>query len=445
MTRYLMLGSGAAGISAAEAIRKIDLTGDIMLVSEERDGYYSRPGLAYLLTGEVPEEALYPFRMEDFQRLRLRMVHGRVGQIFPEQHQVLLQGGQQLGYDRLLIATGARAVKVKLPGVELQGVVTLESLAETRIILKLARKAHQAVVVGGGITALELVEGLRYRGVQVDYLLRGERYWSNVLDETESRIVEQRLKEEGVRIHYHSELAEILGKDGRVVGVHTNDGRHVKCDMVGLAIGVAPRKELGEAAGLKVDKGILVDETMRTSIADIYAAGDVAQVYDPGIGRAIVDSLWEPARAQGRTAGMNMAGQAVQYYKGSPFNVTRLAGITTTIIGSVGIRDGDPDVIGIVRGDSEAWRQPSDGLAVESHCEVNRLRLLLGETQVIGGVVMGDQVMSRVVQQLVIKQIDIGTIQQRLLQPDISIEAVLSDFMDQQRNVEGRQNAAQQS
>jgi NAD(P)H-nitrite reductase large subunit len=347
-----------------------------------------------------------------------------------------LQGGQQLGYDRLLIATGARAVKVKLPGVELQGVVTLESLAETRIILKLARKAHQAVVVGGGITALELVEGLRYRGVQVDYLLRGERYWSNVLDETESRIVEQRLKEEGVRIHYHSELAEILGKDGRVVGVHTNDGRHVKCDMVGLAIGVAPRKELGEAAGLKVDKGILVDETMRTSIADIYAAGDVAQVYDPGIGRAIVDSLWEPARAQGRTAGMNMA---------SPFNVTRLAGITTTIIGSVGIRDGDPDVIGIVRGDSEAWRQPSDGLAVESHCEVNRLRLLLGETQVIGGVVMGDQVMSRVVQQLVIKQIDIGTIQQRLLQPDISIEAVLSDFMDQQRNVEGRQNAAQQS
>jgi NAD(P)H-nitrite reductase large subunit len=442
MTRYLMLGSGAAGISAAEAIRKIDPKGDIMLVSEERDGYYSRPGLAYLLTGEVPEEALYPFRMEDFKRLRLRMVHGRVGQILPEQHQVLFQDGQQLGYDRLLIATGARAVKVKLPGAELQGVVTLESLAETRIILKLARKAHQAVVVGGGITALELVEGLRHRGVQVDYLLRGERYWSNVLDETESRIVEQRLKEEGVRIHYHSELAEILGKDGRVVGVRTNDGRQVKCDLVGLAIGVAPRKELGEAAGLKVDKGILVDETMRTSIADIYAAGDVAQVYDPELGRAIVDSLWEPARAQGRTAGMNMAGQAVQYCKGSPFNVTRLAGITTTIIGSVGIRDGDPDVIGIVRGDSEAWRQPSDGLAVESHCEVNRLRLLLGEKQVIGGVVMGDQVMSRVVQQLVIKQIDIGTIRQRLLQPDISIEAVLSDFMEQQRNVEGRQNAA---
>jgi NAD(P)H-nitrite reductase large subunit len=428
MTHYLIIGSGAAGISAAETIRRLDAGGEITLVSEERDGYYSRPGLAYLLTGEIPEAQLYPFAKQDFHRLGLHLVNTRAGQILPQQKEVIFQNGRRLRYDRLLIATGAQAVMARLPGAELRGVVKLDTLDETRRILNLARKARQAVVVGGGITALELVEGLRSRGVKVNYFLRGDRYWSNVLDETESRIVEQRLKEEGVTIHTHTELAEILGKDGRVVGVQTTDGRQVRCDLVGMAIGVSPRKELGEAAGLKLDKGILVDETMHTSIPDIYAAGDVAQVYDPRIGRAIVDSLWEPARAQGRTAGMNMAGQFTEYMKVVAFNVTRLAGLTTTIIGSVGIGRGDPDVVGIVRGDSEGWRHLPDGMAVQSRCEVNRLRLLLGEQNLIGGVIMGDQTLSRAVHQLVVKQVDIRPIRQKLLHPEAPIEAILSGF-----------------
>jgi len=442
MRRYLIIGAGAAGISAAETLRKIDADGEITLLCEERDGYYSRPGLAYLLTGEVDEAQLYPFRREDFMQLHLRMVHAQARQILPLEHRVVLQDGKQLEYDRLLIATGAQAVMAKLPGINLEGVIKLDTFAETRRILKLARKGRQAVVVGGGITALEMVEGLRQRGMRVHYFLRGERYWSNVLDETESRIVEERLKEEGVRIHYKVELAEILGKNGRVVGVRTMDGRQMKCDMVGVAIGVRPRKELGEAAGLKVDKGILVDEHMRTSSEDIYAAGDVAQVYDARLGRAIVDSLWDPARAQGRVAGMNMAGQDGLYAKANAFNVTRLAGITTTIIGNVGLREDDPDVYGIVRGDSEGWRYAPEGLAAESHCEVNRLRLILGEKHVIGGVVMGDQAMSRTVQFMVTNQVEIGSIRQRLLQGEESIEAVLSDFMAQQRNMERMQHAA---
>jgi len=289
-----------------------------------------------------------------------------------------------------------------------------------------------------------MVEGLRQRGVRVSYFLRGERYWSNVLDDTEARIVEERLKEEGVRIHKYSELAEIVGKDGRVVGVRTKDGRQMKCELVGVAIGVSPRKELGEAAGLKVEKGILVDERMRTSAADIYAAGDVAQVYDPVLGRAIVDSLWEPARAQGRTAGMNMAGQTATCAKGSPFNVTRLAGITTTIIGNVGVGEDDPDVVGIVRGDSEGWRHAPEGMAAETHCEVNRLRLILGERQVIGGVVMGDQSMSRAVHHLVANQVDIRAIRDTLLRREKSIEAVLSEFMAEQASAVGGQSAATQ-
>lgn len=429
MTQYLIIGSGAAGISAAEAIRKLDAGGEITLVSKERDGYYSRPGLAYLLTGEIPEKQLYPFSWKDFQRLRLRLVHDHALQILPHQHQVMFQSGKRMTYDRLLIATGARAAMVRLPGVELQGVVKLDTLGETRKLLKLARKGRRAVIVGGGITALEMVEGLRARGVRVDYFLRGERYWSNVLDETESHIVEQRLKEEGIGIHHHTELAEFLGKNGRVVGVRTTDGYRYKCDLVGVAIGVTPNKELGEAAGLQVEKGIVVDEFMRTNLPNIYAAGDVAQVYDPRLNRAIVDSLWEPARAQGRTAGLNMVGRSTRYSKGVPFNVTRLAGLTTTIIGYVNAGHGDPDVVGIVRGDSEGWRQTSDGLAVQYHCDVNRLRVLVGETHLIGGVVMGDQLLSKSLHQLISGQVDIRPIRQRLLDSDISIEKVLVNFV----------------
>lgn len=442
MTQYLIIGSGAAGISAAEAIRQLDASSEITLVSEERDGYYSRPGLAYLLSGEVSEKLLYPFSKADFQRLRLNLVQMHVQQILPEQHQVVFSDGRRQGYDRLLIATGARAVKPDLPGASLQGVVALDSLAETRIILRLARRGQQAVVVGGGITALELVEGLRARGVAVDYLLRGERYWLNVLDETESRLVEGRLKHEGVRIHPHTELVEILGKHGKVAGVHMADGQQIRCDLVGIAIGVAPRRELAEAAGLRIDKGILVDDRMQTSQADIYAAGDVAQVFDPSLGRAIIDSLWGPACLQARAAGINMAGGSVVYVKGAAFNVTRLAGLTTTIIGSVGGGARDPDVIGIVRGDSEGWRFHPEGLVAQSNNDISRLRLLLGERQVIGAVVMGDQRFSRTVHQLISREVDIRPIREKMLQAGSALDTVLAEAASKLDERGGRQHGA---
>src|SRR3990170_8790953 len=152
--------------------------------------------------------------------------------------------------------------------------------------------------------------------------------WNNVLDETESRIVEHRLKEEGVKIHYHSELAEILDRRGRVSAVRTQDGRYIECELVAIAIGIRPRKELAEASGLETDRGILVNEFLQTSQPDIFAAGDVAQVYDPFMGKSILDSLWGPAREQGHIAGLNMFGQWTIYVKTIAFNVTRLAGLT---------------------------------------------------------------------------------------------------------------------
>jgi NADPH-dependent 2,4-dienoyl-CoA reductase/sulfur reductase-like enzyme len=425
--RHLIVGMGAAGIAAAETIRRADPSADVLLVSEDAYGYYSRPGLAYYLTGEIPEQMLYPFSQKDFDHLHLRRIQGRVARLHLQAHRVELQQGETLPYDRLLLATGSQAAMPGLPGVDLQGVVKLDDMDDARKILKRSRRARGAVVVGGGITALEIVEGLRARRVSTHYFMRRDRYWGNVLDETESRIVEHRLTEEGVQIHYHTELSEILGKGDRVSGVLTTDGRQIKCGLVAIAIGVRPRKELADEAGLETDRGILVNEYLQTSAPDVFAAGDVAQVLDPFSGRAILDTLWGVAVAQGRAAGLNMVGRVTPYRKAVPFNVTRLAGLTTTIIGTVG-RGVDADLLGIARGDSETWRQLPDAIAAQEDFQVNRLRILVGERTLIGAIVMGDQTLSQPLHRLIALQADITAIRDRLLQPGANLGDLIAQF-----------------
>ena len=283
------------------------------------------------------------------------------------------------------------------------------------------------MVVGGGITALEIVEGLRKHCRRVHYLLRGDRYWSNVLDAAESHIVAGRLVAEGVTLHYRTELAAIeTGRGprdrrpdhrGRTDRLRPGCGRHRR----------DPRADLARAAGLQVERGILADEQLRTSAADIYAAGDVAQVFDAHAGKAVLDTLWNTARSQGAAAGRNMAGGEIRYVKQPPLNVTRLAGLTTTIIGRVG-QGRDADLVGIVRGDSETWRELRGALVAEDTFEVNRVRLLVGERTLVGAIVMGDQRPSRPLQRLIAGQIDIMPIREQLLAPDAPLAALVSEF-----------------
>lgn len=425
--KYIIVGSGVAGLAACEAIRSLDKSGELYMLGDDPHGYYSRPGLAYYLTGEMHEKGLFPRTKQEWQSLKLQYIKGRVTQIIRDEHQIEMDGSTRLTYEHLLVAVGARAARLKVPGADQEGVLKLDHMEDARRILKLARRGKTAVVVGGGITALELVEGLRSRGVKVHYLLRGDRYWSNVLDEQESRIIEHRLKEDGVKIHHHSELSEVIGKHGRIQGVHLLDGRTLHCDILAYAIGIRPRVELAQEAGLAIDRGILANEFMQTNDPDIYVAGDVAQVYDPVSGRSVIDSLWGPAREQGFVAGLNMAGHQTAYVKKSPFNVTRLAGLTTTIIGTVG-RGNDEDLIGIARGDSETWRDLPEAIVAQTGFEVNRLRLLVGEKKLLGAIVMGDQKLSFPLEKIISAQADITPIREKLLQPSAPIADIVAAF-----------------
>jgi nitrite reductase (NADH) large subunit len=426
--RFVIVGSGAAGIAAAESLRQRDSAAKIALVTHDPDGYYSRPGLAYLLTGHLPENQLFPLSARELSDLHIEFIHDRAVSIDSDAHRLGLLRHDPLHYDRLLLAVGAQASMPVVEGVELQGVVKLDTLQDARIIAKLARRARRAVVVGGGITAVELVEGLAARGVETHYFLRRERYWPGVLDEHESRLVEHCLTQEGVQIHHHTELRRILGRRGRVSGVETAAGVTLACQMVAFAIGIRPRQNLARSGGVEVQRGILVDEQLRTSGTDIYAAGDAAQVFDPVRNEHLLDSLWWPAVEQGRIAGINMAGASQEYRKPLAMNVTRIGGLTTTLIGALGAGQADDDLLSIARGDSEAWRRAPHAFAVEREREANRIRLLLDETNIIGALVMGDQTLSYPLQDLILQRVDIQPIRGRLLAASEPVGELLTDF-----------------
>ena len=424
---YVIIGSGVAGIAAIEAVRSIDQASSITLIGDDPYGFYSRPGLAYYLTGELHDKALFPRTADDFRNLNFRYIKGRVTKISRAAHQLEIENQSTIPYDRLLIAVGAQAMPLEVPGADLEGVLKLDHMSDAKLILKHARRGKTAVVVGGGITALELVEGLRARGMKVHYLLRGDRYWSNVLDEQESTIIEHRLREEGVTLLHHAEVIEVTGGNHKVNGVRLLNGQMLKCDLVAYAIGIRPRVSLAKQAGLAIDRGILVNEYLQTNDSDIFAAGDVAQAYDPLSGRSILDSLWAPARQQGYTAGLNMAGVKTAYIKAPPFNVTRLAGLTTTIIGTVG-RGRDSDLIGIARGDSETWRQLPECIVAQTGFDINRLRLLVGEKTLLGAIVIGDQKLSLPLEKMISDKMDISPIRDKLMTPNAKIGDILAEY-----------------
>jgi NADPH-dependent 2,4-dienoyl-CoA reductase/sulfur reductase-like enzyme len=426
----VIVGNGPAGFAAAEAIRQHDAAGDIRVIGGENAGFYSRPGLAYLLTGAIPERQLLSRPETAYERAHILRTVGTVQTIEPRAHRLELADGEVLRYDRLLLAVGARAVRPQVPGIDLEGVVTLDNLDDARRILHLARRAKRACVVGGGITAIELAEGLTANGVETHYLMRGDRYWASVLDPHESALVEERLTADGIRIHRGEELAGVIGHRNRVSAVRTQSGALLECDLLAVAIGTQPRLELAQQMGLETGRGIWTDATFQTSDPDIFAAGDAAEWLDPVTGKRGLDALWSVAIEQGRVTGENLAGGARQYNRPAPFNVTKIGGVTTTLIGAIGTGGREGDLVTLARGDSDAWREQWDAFAVVSDRGANHLRLVLGDDRIMGAVVMGDQALSRPLQHLIRERVDIRWVRDRLLRGPAEVRQALGALME---------------
>jgi NAD(P)H-nitrite reductase large subunit len=329
-----------------------------------------------------------------------------------------------LPYDALLIATGARAVPAPFPGGDLDGVVYLDTLDNTLDIVqraKRAQSARSAVIVGGGITALELAEGLAHHGVETHYLVRKHNLWSALLNDNESHLVERQIQHHGVRIHYGHEIAEIAGERGKVAAVRTTQGEVIPCQIVGVAIGVRPNLALTKDTPLNVDRGILTDEYLQTNVPGVFAAGDCAQIFDVWSGEHRVDSLWPTAVTSGRAAAQNMLGLKHPYHKGVPFNAALLFGLHLTAIGQVAAagRGGDEEaeeLSFISRGSSEVWTAKPGGGYTSAWADdgTSSQRLVVRDTTIVGALLLGNQRLADPLRDLINQRIDIGAVRSRL-------------------------------
>ena len=435
--RFVIVGHGPAGRTAAETLRAREPNAEIRIVSAEPYPFYSRPGLAYFLANEIPESRLFCRPENHDKTLGLERIHDRAAAVEPEQHLVRLSSGRELAYDALLLATGSKAIRPDVPGHDLDGVVTLDNLPDTHLMLDVIRRARRrgspsgdAVVVGGGITALEVVEGLLSRGVATHYLLRHAHFWSNVLSDRESDVILHRLREMGAHVHLEADLVRIDGRGGRVVGVETTSGEIIPASIVGVAIGVRPQVDLARDAGLRVERGVVVDDGMRSSAPDVYAAGDIAQVVDGRTGKATLDILWPTAIATGEVAGANMAGADLHYQKAAPFNFARLAELPITIIGQVGTGRADADMVAAGRGASEGWetKEPLQSVVATDPPELQRW--VLRGNRIVGAVLLGDQRLSEPLRYLIEHDTDITPIREVLLAPEEGTAAAVGAFVE---------------
>jgi NADPH-dependent 2,4-dienoyl-CoA reductase/sulfur reductase-like enzyme/Fe-S-cluster-containing hydrogenase component 2/pSer/pThr/pTyr-binding forkhead associated (FHA) protein/CRP-like cAMP-binding protein len=303
---YVIVGNGIAGVTAAEDLRAQDPTGLITIVADDPFPVYYRPALKDYLASQMPEEKLWARPSSFYQEQRIGFIAGRVVGIDPGQHMVQLHSGKALNYQKLLLAQGARSKRLNCPGTDLAGVSTLRTVADYQEILRHLKNITRVVICGSGTLALESAEMLQKRGCKVTHLLRGTTLWSDILDPAASDLVLHEEQRAGIDVQLNKEIAEIVGKKGKVSSVITNGGEHISCELVLIAIGIEPNLDFIKASGIAYKQGIQVDNYMRTNVPDIYAAGDVIETTDVVSGRARLLGQWYPAIQQARTAAHNM-------------------------------------------------------------------------------------------------------------------------------------------
>jgi NADPH-dependent 2,4-dienoyl-CoA reductase/sulfur reductase-like enzyme/CRP-like cAMP-binding protein/Fe-S-cluster-containing hydrogenase component 2 len=334
---YVIIGNGIAGVTAAEILRAQDATASITIIADDPFPVYYRPALKDYLAGRVGEEKLWARPGTFYREQQIRFVPGRVVGINTHQHFVQMQNGRQIGYDKLLLANGARPRRLTCHGLNLAGVSTLRTVADYREILYRLANANRIVICGSGTLALESAEILQQYGYEVTHLLRYHTLWSEVLDATASDLVLQEERRAGVDVRTGEEIVEVVGQMGRVSEVITSGGAHILCDQVLIAIGIEPIISFIESSGIACGRGVKVDAAMRTNAVDVYAAGDVIETTDSLTGQIRVLGQWYPAIQQAQIAAYSMLDMFDSEHAGSEYkhyyNATLLYGLDFVSVG----------------------------------------------------------------------------------------------------------------
>jgi nitrite reductase (NADH) large subunit len=426
MQRYVIVGNGIAGVTAAQSIVRADPAAEVYLFGAEPYPYYQRPRLWEFLAGEIEQQRLY-FRPPEWYAAKGIQLHlgARVTALDPAGHRLALADGSRIHYERLLLATGARPFVPPFAGADKEGVFTLRTLDDARAMRAYARgepfgrvtsersrtvqdrhrraagEIGRAVVIGCGLLGVETARALLSLGLDVTALESAPHLLPRQLDAEGAQVLQARL--EAMGLHFLTEAATeaILG-DGRVTGVRLKDGRVVEGELVLISTGIRSRVELAREAGLEVDRGLVVDEQLGTSAADVYAAGDVAEF------EGVVYGIIPAAIEQAQVAAANMVAEGSATYSGTvPATTLKIVGIDLTSLGDA-TAAGDEFVV---------LRQ------VDPTTGVYR-RLTMRDGQIVGAILLGDTQNVQPLKQLIATGRDVSAYSDRLLDESLDLKAL---------------------
>lgn len=336
----VIIGNGIAGVTTARHVRKRDPDCRITVISAETDHFWSRTALMYIFMGHMKYEHTKPYEDWFWPKNRIELLRKYVESVDPQQKVLHFSDGGSLSYDQLVLATGSQPNKFGWPGQDLEGVQGMVSYQDLEKIEALAPTTERAVIVGGGLIGIEMAEMFHSRHIPVEFLVREKSFWTKAMPPEESAMLNREIGEtEGINLRLGEEMAYIVGDEsGRVKAIITKTGEEVPCQFVGLTAGVHPNLNLAESLGVETGRGFLVDEYLRTSVPDVYAIGDCAELRKPAPGRAGVEAIWYTGKLQGPILAQTLTGEPTPYHQGTYFNSAKFLDIEWQTYGAVNTR-----------------------------------------------------------------------------------------------------------
>ena len=335
MRHHLILGAGPAGIIAAETLRKHCPQDRITVVGDEKEAPYSRMAIPYLLIGNIEEKGTWLRKgPTHFADLRIELVQARASKVDAAAKQVVLDNGQTLAFDQLLIATGSHPVRPPIPGLDLPGVHTCWTLEDARAIAALAKPGAKVLQMGAGFIGCIIMEALKQRGVALSVVEMGDRMVPRMMGPMAGGMIRDWCEAKGVKVYTSTKVEAIEKADAGGLRVRLSGGQTVEADLVISATGVRPAVGFLQDSGITCLQGILTDERMQSNVPGIYAAGDCAEAFDMVSGKTIVSAIQPNAAEQARVAALNMTGQDATLKGVTQINVLDTLGLISTSFGN---------------------------------------------------------------------------------------------------------------
>ena len=331
--QYIIIGSSAAGISAVEAIRTKDKDSKIIVISDEKKPLYSRCLISYLLAGTIDEKKIWYRKSSFFKNNKVDALLGiKASEINIKKKEILLDNKEKVKFDKLLIATGASPKLENIPGIDKKGVFPLRTIEHMIEIQAMLDKVKSVAVLGGGLIGLRAAYALKNRGKDVSVFVKSGSILSQIVDKGAASLMQKRIEEKGIKIFTGVAAKEITG-DKSVKGVALDNGSKHACELVIIGKGVSPNIELAKNSGIKTNWGILTNDSMETSIKNIFSAGDAAETNDIALEEKSINAIWPAACEQARIAGLNMAGEKETYEGSLAMNSIEFFGLPVISVG----------------------------------------------------------------------------------------------------------------